>query len=264
MIEVLIRLWYVVIYALAYMAQNCHSPVLNTYWRSAMKIRMRSVLCAFVLTMFTFPAVPVSAGDEAAAAQRLVTRSMWTFEHFMADPDIVWFRTSLKDAKAVLVIPTLGKAGLIIGGYGGSGCMLARDEKWQEWSYPAFYTLGGLTFGLQIGGAADELILMAMTGRGLDAMLTSSFKLGADASVALGPIGTGVKGATADILAFSRSKGIYGGLTVEGAVVATRDKLNNAYYGKDLRPSEILVQGKVSNSHADELRAAIKKAAKRD
>jgi lipid-binding SYLF domain-containing protein len=182
----------------------------------------------------------------------------------MDDPDIGWFRTSLKDAKAILIIPALGKAGLIIGGYGGSGCMLARKEKWEEWSYPAFYTIGALTFGLQIGGAADEWILMAMTRRGLDAMLTSSFKFGADANVALGPIGTGVKGATTDILAFSRSKGLYGGLTVEGAVVATRDKLNNAYYGKDLRPSEILVLDKVSNSHADELRAAIEKAAKRD
>ncbi len=229
-----------------------------------MKTWMRGSLCALVPTIFALVASPVSAGDDAAAAQRLVTRSLWTLEHFMADPDIVWFRTSLKDARAVLIIPMVGKVGLIIGGYGGSGCMLARDEKWVEWSYPAFYTIGGLTFGLQIGGAADELILMAMTGRGLDAMLTSSFKLGADANVALGPIGTGVKGATADILAFSRSKGLYGGLTVEGAVVATRDKLNKAYYGKDLRPSEILVLGKASNTRADELRAAIKRAAKRD
>ena len=229
-----------------------------------MKIWMKFVLCAFVLTMIALAAVPAPAGDRTAAAQRLVTRSLWTFEHFVNDPDIGWFRSSLKDAKAVLIIPTLGKAGLIIGGYGGSGCMLARDEKSDEWSYPAFYTIGALTIGLQIGGAADEWVLMAMTRRGLDAMLTSSFKLGADANVALGPIGTGVKGATMDILAFSRSKGLFGGLTVEGAVVATRDKLNNAYYGKDLRPSEILVQGKVSNSQADELRAAIKKAAKRD
>jgi lipid-binding SYLF domain-containing protein len=229
-----------------------------------MKIWIRGIICAFVLTMFTLAVVPASAGDSAAKAQRLVTRCLWAFEHFMADPDIGWFRTSLKDAMAVLIIPTLGKGGLIIGGYGGSGCMLALDEKWEEWSYPAFYTMGAVTFGLQIGGAADEWVLMAMTRRGLDAMLTSSFKLGADANVALGPVGTGIKGATTDILAFSRSKGLYGGLTLEGAVVATRDKLNNAYYGKDLRPSEILVLGKVSNSHADELRAAIKKAARTD
>ncbi len=229
-----------------------------------MKTWMKSILCSFVLIIFVFTAVPASADDKVATAQRLVTRSLWTFEHFMDDPDIGWFRTSLKDAMAILIIPTLGKGGLIIGGYGGSGCMLARDEKWDEWSYPAFYSIGAITFGLQIGGAADELVLMAMTRRGLDAMLTSSFKLGADANVALGPIGTGVKGATTDILAFSRSKGLFGGLTVEGAVIATRDKLNNAYYGKDVRPSEILVLDRVSNKQADELREAIKKAAMRN
>jgi lipid-binding SYLF domain-containing protein len=142
--------------------------------------------------------------------------------------------------------------------------MLARDEKLDEWSYPAFYTLGGLTFGLQIGGAVDELVLMAITPKGLDAMLASSFKLGLDASVALGPVGAGLKGATADILAFSRSKGLFGGLTVEGAVVATRDEWNNAYYGKELSPSEILVLRKVSNTHADKLRSAVEKAARRN
>ena len=103
-----------------------------------MKIWMKGILCAFVLTLFALTAMPVSADDRTAKAQRLVTRSLWTFEHFMADPDSGWFRTSLKDAMAVLIIPTLGKGGLIIGGYGGSGCMLARDEKWDEWSYPAF------------------------------------------------------------------------------------------------------------------------------
>jgi len=229
-----------------------------------MKIWLRVIICTLVLNLLAFGAIPVVADDSAGKAQRLVTRSLWAFGHFVNDPDIGWFRSSLKDAKAILIVPTLGKGGLIFGGYGGSGCMLARNEKWDEWSYPAFYTIGAGTFGLQIGGAIDEWVLMAMTRRGLDAMLTSSFKLGADANVAVGPIGTGVKGATTDILAFSRSKGLFGGLTVEGAVVATRDKLNNAYYGKELRPSEILVLNKVSNSHADELRAAITRAAKRD
>lgn len=120
-----------------------------------------------------------------------------------------------------------------------------------------------MTFGFQIGGAVDELVLMAITPRGLDAMLTSSFKLGGDASVALGPIGAGLKGATADILAFSRSKGLFGGLTIEGAVVATRDQWNRAYYGKDLRPSEILVLDKARNPQADKLREVLKKAASR-
>ncbi len=227
-----------------------------------MKTSMKSLMTALALALFTFAVIPAPAADDADEAHALVTRSFWTLEDFVAHPDMEWFRYELKYAKAVLIIPTLGKGGFILGGYGGSGCMLARDEKLDEWSYPAFYTLGGLTFGFQIGGAVDELVLMAITPKGLDAMLTSSFKLGADASVALGPIGTGLKGATADILAFSRSKGLFGGLTVEGAVVATRDSWNRAYYGKDLRPSEILVLRKASNTHADKLRAALKKATK--
>ena len=226
-----------------------------------MKTSMKGLMTALALAFLTFAVIPAAAADDAGKAHGLVIRSLRTFENFVSDPDMEWFRYELKHAKAVLIIPTLGKGGLIIGGYGGSGCMLARDEKLNEWSYPAFYTLGGLTFGLQIGGAVDEMVLLAITPKGLDAMLTSSFKLGADASVTLGPIGTGLKGATADILAFSRSKGLFGGLTVEGAVVATRDSWNSAYYGKDLRPLEILVLDKASNPQADELRAAVKKAA---
>ena len=210
---------------------------------------------------FTLAVIPAYADDDANNANGVVTRALWTLENFVAHPDTEWFRYELKYAKAVLIIPVLGKGGFIFGGYGGSGCMLARDEKLDEWSYPAFYTLGGLTFGLQIGGAVDELVLMAITPKGLDAMPTSSFKLGLDASVALGPVGRGLKGATADIIAFSRSKGLYGGLTVEGAMDATRDKWNSAYYGKELRPSEILVLRKASNTRADKLRETLKKAA---
>lgn len=92
-------------------------------------------------------------------------------------------------------------------------------------------------------------------------MLTSSFKLGLDASVALGPVGRGLKGATADIIAFSRLKGLFGGLTVEGAMVATRDKWYSAYYGKALRASEILVLRTASNTRADKLRETLKNAA---
>jgi lipid-binding SYLF domain-containing protein len=229
-----------------------------------MKNTITNLMTAIALAMFTFAVIPAFADEDTDKARGLVTRSLPTLENFVAHPDMEWFRYELKYAKAVLIIPTLGKGGLIIGGYGGSGCMLARDEKLDEWSYPAFYTLGGLTFGFQIGGAVDELVLMAITPKGLDAMLTSSFKLGLDASVALGPIGTGLKGATADILAFSRSKGLFGGLTVEGAVVVTRDRWNSAYYGKELRPSEILVLRKASNTHADKLREAVKKAARRN
>jgi len=141
--------------------------------------------------------------------------------------------------------------------------LLARDEKTNKWSYPAFYTMGSVTFGLQIGGEVSEIILMVMTQKGMDKMLTSSFKLGADVDVAAGPVGAGGKVATADILAFARSKGLYGGLNVEGAVIATREKLNNKYYGKSVRPLDILVRRDVRNKKADPLIKVVTKATKK-
>jgi lipid-binding SYLF domain-containing protein len=123
-----------------------------------------------------------------------------------------------------------------------------------RWFGPAFYTIGGASFGLQIGGQASEVVLLAMTERGVDSMMASSFKLGADAGVAAGPVGIGVAASTAnlsaDILTFSRSKGLYGGISLDGAVVATRGGLNEAYYGKEVTPTDIFVRREVTNSQA--------------
>jgi lipid-binding SYLF domain-containing protein len=104
-----------------------------------------------------------------------------------------------------------------------------------------------------------------MTDRGVTALLSTSVKLGADASVAAGPVGIGVRAATAnlsvDILSFSRSKGLYGGVSVEGAVIATRGSLNAAYYGRDVSPADILIRGAASNPHAAPLIERIRRSA---
>lgn len=103
--------------------------------------------------------------------------------------------------------------------------------------------------------------MMMMTDRGKDAMLATSFKLGGDVEVAAGPVGAGAKMTTADVIAFSRAKGVYGGLSLEGSVVATRDGLNAAYYGRELSPIDILERRDATNPGADGLRAALAKAA---
>jgi lipid-binding SYLF domain-containing protein len=195
--------------------------------------------------------------DDAAEAQQTVNKAKVTVENFKADPDMTWFRDHVPNAKAVMVVPVMVKAGLIVGGSGGHGALLWRDSTSGEWSYPAFYFMGAVTFGLQIGGEKAEVVLMAMTDKGKDAFLTREFKLGADVSVAAGPVGAGAQAATADVLAFSRAKGLFGGLTVEGAVIEPRDSWNNAYYGRSLRPIEILVKRAVSNTAADPLRQAV-------
>lgn len=222
-----------------------------------------SQVIVFVLVLFCFATSPISAQEiNEDRLQLLVDRAKLTFEEFVADPNMRWFRENLKDAKALLIIPRLGKGGFIVGGSGGSGTLVALDEKTGKWSNPAFYTMGSVTFGLQIGGAAEAVVVMVRTKKGLDKLLASSMKLGADASAAAGPTGGGSGAATADILSFAKSKGAYIGATVQGAVVGTKDKWNEAYYGKPVRPVDILILRKVNNPKADKLQAALEKATK--
>ena len=189
----------------------------------------------------------------------LVNKATKTFYDFMADPDMGWVRSNLKKAKAILIIPASYKGGFIFGAEGGTGVLLARDEKTGKWSYPAFYTMGSISFGLQIGGKVSEIILLVMTDRGKDALLSPSFKLGADISVAAGPVGAGAEAKTFDVLAFARSKGAFGGISVSGAVITARNSMNELYYGKKVRPVDILYLHVVSNKQADKLRAALNK-----
>ncbi len=209
-----------------------------------------------VLFMLAF-ALGACTSDTEDEQQALVENANASAKRFSADPDMAWFREHLDDAEGLLIIPTSIKGGFIIGGSGGSGVMLARRPD-IEWSYPAFYTMGSVTFGLQIGGEVQEIVLVIMSKAGRDAMLTNEFKLGADISVAAGPVGAGAKVQTADVLAFSRTKGgLYGGLNLEGAVIATREGWNRAYYGEDVRAIDILITGTASNPGADPLRQTV-------
>ncbi len=97
---------------------------------------------------------------------------------------------------------------------------MVRDATTGNWSQPAFYTVGSVTFGLQIGGEAAEVIMMIRTQKALDALYTTEFKLGGDASVSAGPVGVGAKAnVTADIVSFAKSKGLFAGLNLEGSVL---------------------------------------------
>ena len=204
--------------------------------------------------------------DDAQDARHLVDKARLTFESFMADKDLgPSVRSLVKRAKGVLIYPQLLKGAFLVGVSGGSGVMLAHDAKARKWGGPAFYTLGEVSFGLQIGGQAAEVVLVALTDRGVTALLSTSAKLGADVGVALGPVGAGAEAATAnlsaDIISYSRAKGLYGGISLEGAVVAVRDALNKAYYGKEVTPTAILVRHEATNPQAAGLIGAVSKAA---
>ena len=154
------------------------------------------------------------------------------------------------------------KAGFIIGGSGGRGLLVAKHSS-GKWVGPGFYTLATASVGFQAGVAASENITLVMTDKGMNSLLSSSFKMGGDASVAAGPVGAGAKSnIVADLITFSRSKGLYGGLNLDGTVVSVNDDWNKAYYGKPVLPPDIFIKNSVSNKGASKLLADVSKAAK--
>ena len=212
---------------------------------------------ATVLAVALLALAPVPASAASSKQQALVEKAKATFQDFVKDPDMGWFRDHLKESYGIVIFPQVVRAAFIFGAEGGSGVMVAHDDK-KGWSDPAFYFMGSGSFGLQIGVQAAEIILMIKSKSGRDALLTGSFKLGGDVDVALGPVGAGAKVKTGSILAFARAKGIFGGISVDGAVVSTQDKWNQAYYDKEgIRPVDILMLRNVHNKQADALIDAV-------
>ena len=217
---------------------------------------VRAIFFMSILVMGTL-CISVSRvpAADAESAQGIVDNAYATFVNFMTDQNYTWLHENLKDARALLIYPQVIKGGFIIGGSGGTGVLLVKDEKTGEWSQPVFYTIGAMTIGLQVGGEVVEMLVMVMSDKGIDSLYASSFKLGGEASIAAGPVGSGAKqNAMADFISFAKSKGAYVGLNLEGSVVAIRDSLNEAYYGKAVRPVEIVVEKKVSNNGSAQIR----------
>ena len=198
-----------------------------------------------------------AAANDKADADKTVNGAVTVLKNFSADPNMTWYREHITKAKAVLIIPNRVKAGFIFGGSGGHGVVLAHDDKANVWRGPSFATAGSVSWGLQAGGSAAEVVMMAMTEKGKNALLSNKFQAGADASVSAGPVGTGAQAATTDIVQFARSKGLFGGLSLEGSVISVRDSLNQAYYGKPVTPVDILIEGNVKNPKADPLIKAL-------
>lgn len=217
---------------------------------------------AFLLAAVMWPAPAAAASAEETEATELVDKARIAVQRLARDPDTgPSLRHFLAGAKAVLVFPTLIKGAFLVGGEGGSGVLLARDGN-GSWSYPAFYTMASISFGLQIGGQTAEAMLLMRTNGALKAVLENQMKLGADASVAAGPIGAGIDGATtsnvgADILSFSTSQGFFAGASLEGAVIARRQDWNRAFYKEGATPHAIVIERAHANPAADELREAL-------
>ncbi|MGO8983241.1 MAG: lipid-binding SYLF domain-containing protein [Terriglobales bacterium] len=161
----------------------------------------------------------------------------------MATPDKGIPEEVLTGAKCIVVVPNLVKAGFIIGGKHGRGVATCRTP--EGWSAPAFVSVGGGSWGLQIGVEGVDLVMLVMNDRGLQHLLSSKFELTGEGSVAAGPVGRHTSAGTditmnTEVLTYSRSKGVFAGLTLEGAVVEQDNDSTRAIYGENMRFREIL------------------------
>ncbi|MFC1807705.1 lipid-binding SYLF domain-containing protein [Candidatus Omnitrophota bacterium] len=170
----------------------------------------------------------------------------------------------LRGCSAIAVFPNTLSGGFVIGGKYGQGVMMVRDGK-NDWSAPAVFTIAGGSIGWQIGGQATDFVLLIMNKRSVDGILQGKFKLGADAAVAAGPVGRAAEASTdiqlkGGILSYSRSRGLFAGVKLEGAVIAEHKDGNNILYGSNLSAREILIDMKAKMpKSAKDMRSLLKK-----
>jgi lipid-binding SYLF domain-containing protein len=197
-----------------------------------------------------------------AEPERLVADARTTLSNFIRDPDQTWIQDNLSRARAVLIAPQIVRAGFIFGGSGGRGVLVARDGR--TWAGPAFYNLATASVGFQAGVDVSEVIIVVMTDKGLNSLLASTFKIGGDASIAAGPVGAGARSTiTADLISFTRAKGVWGGVNLDGTVVSTNIPWNDAFFGgNNLLPPDILIRRSVSSPKASALLAEVAAATK--
>ena len=217
---------------------------------------MIRILLAAIFSVLTLTAARAQSDEQA-----LVDRSTLALQEMMTQTVSQDPKRALQSAKAVMICPQVFRAGFFIGGEGG-GCVLVARGASNTWSYPAFYGMGSASFGLQIGIQDAQFVMMIMTDRGLRSVLDSQVKLGADASIAVATIGGGVQGSTtaslgADIIAFSSTRGLYGGISLDGSVMGARTEWDQAYYGQGLGTHEIVVGMQGANPGADPLREVL-------
>lgn len=165
-----------------------------------------------------------------------------------AIPDAVY-----RVAEAIAVFPSTIKGGFIVGAQRGRGIISVRNDSTGTWSPPAFLTLTGGSFGLQIGAQSIDIILVVMNRRGLENLLRNQFTIGADASVAAGPVGRAAEASTdiqlrAEILSYSRARGLFAGVTMRGSAITEDTDANEAFYGQPYRTRAVVLDGQATST----------------
>ena len=210
---------------------------------------MRNIAIWLLVTLMLLTTVgPVRANTRTDARMR-AQRAADAFTRIMGAPDKGIPGELLDRAWCIAVFPGVKKGGFILGGQYGKGLISCRRPQ-GSWGAPAFFTVGGGSIGLQIGGQEVDLILLVMNQSGVDGLLQNRFELGAGAAVSAGPVGRNT-GASTDILlksqviSYSRSRGIFAGLELKGAVLSADKEANEAIYQQPISARDIILEGKV-------------------
>jgi lipid-binding SYLF domain-containing protein len=203
--------------------------------------RIKAALCAATMVASALPAL---AADKAKLDERL-TDSQAILNEIMKTPDKSIPSSILSGASCVVVIPSYKKGAFVVGAQYGQGVATCRTG--HGWSAPVFVQLAGGSFGFQIGGQATDLVLVAMNQNGLQHMLTNKFKIGGDAAASAGPVGRNAQAGTdwklnAEFLTYSRSKGLFAGINLDGTVLSQNSDDTREFYGSDI-PFKTVLSG---------------------
>jgi SH3 domain-containing YSC84-like protein 1 len=190
--------------------------------------------------------------------QKLVDQSVGVIETMRSDADFPRFRGLFQRAKGVLIVPQLTKGGVIVGGQGGAGLLLARQPD-GSWSDPAYYSIGGGTFGLQIGVQQAQMVFFIMSTSGLQAFMHDQVNFGAQNGIAVFVVGQehqdqAITQDRADVVVWARASGAYAGITVEGTSISFDGDNTAKYYGRRVTLDDVIIRRTVENPNADRLR----------
>jgi lipid-binding SYLF domain-containing protein len=205
---------------------------------------------AWFLALLLLASTAFAANDERE--QERVKDASEVLKEILNIPDNIP-QDLLDKAECVIILPSVKKGALGVGGSYGRGVMVCRggEHYKDKWGPPALYALEGVSIGFQLGGQATDFVLLVMNPQGAKSLLSSKVKLGADASAAAGPKGRTAEGATdivmtAEILSYSRNKGLFAGISLEGSTLRSDGSANEKLYGRKLTAKEIIREGKVS------------------
>lgn len=212
-------------------------------------------MCTFARILLTgllsLALVAAPAAQAAPPPEQRLQDAARVLDEIMRSPDRAVPSRLLQDAYAIAVIPDVVKAGLLIGGRRGRGVVSVRTPD-GTWSHPAFLTLTGGSIGFQAGVQSTDVILVFRTSRGVDSIVNGKFTLGADAAVAAGPVGRNAQASTdadlrAEIYSYSRSRGLFAGVALDGAVLSIDHRANQSSYGRNVTPRAVF-EGRVNVS----------------